>query len=70
MNTKTEDIDRVFIDVKDEKEFKLWLKFIASVHKSGGDIKKPVDILWKSIEEELTSANSKNRIKKRRRAIA
>lgn len=66
MDTKS----RATIDVKDEMEFKLWLKFIVSVHKSGGDIKKPVDILWKSIEEELKFVNSKNRISKKRKIAA
>ena len=41
------------IDVRDEREFKLWVKFIASVHKDGGDINKPVDILWKSVQSEI-----------------
>ncbi len=66
MNTKSESIDRAFIDIKDEKEFKLWLKFIASVYKNGGDIKKPVDILWKSLEGELSSINSKNKIRRKK----
>ena len=43
------------INVRDEREFKLWVKFIASVHKEGGDIKKPIDILWNSLTEEITS---------------
>lgn len=66
MNGKCESINGTFIDIKDEKEFKLWLKFIASVYKNGGDIKKPVDILWKSLEEELSSVNSKNKIRRKR----
>lgn len=69
MNGKCESINGAFIDIKDEKEFKLWLKFIASVYKNGGDIKKPVDILWKSLEEELSSVNSKNKIR-RKKAVA
>jgi hypothetical protein len=43
------------INVRDEREFKLWVKFIASVHKEGGDIKKPIDILWNSLRDEITS---------------
>jgi hypothetical protein len=70
MNGKCESMDKAFIDIKDEKEFKLWLKFIASVYKNGGDIKKPVDILWKSIEEELTNLNSKNKIRRKREIAA
>jgi hypothetical protein len=70
MNGKCESMDKAFIDIKDEKEFKLWLKFIASVYKNGGDIKKPVDILWKSLEEELTNLNSKNKIRRKREIAA
>jgi len=70
MNGKCESMDKAFIDIKDEKEFKLWLKFIASVYKNGGDIKKPVDILWKSLEEELTNLNSKNKIRRKREIVA
>lgn len=49
------------IDVRDEREFKLWVKFIASVHKDGGDINKPIDILWKSVQSEITSIERKSR---------
>ena len=28
------------INVRDEREFKLWVKFILSIQKDGGDIKK------------------------------
>jgi hypothetical protein len=38
------------LDVTDEKEFKLWVKFILSVHQKGGNTEKPVDILWKSVK--------------------
>jgi hypothetical protein len=50
------------INVKDEKEFKLWIKFIASVHKNGGDINKPTDILWKSILGEIRTTDKRCRI--------
>lgn len=49
------------IDVRDEREFKLWVKFIASVHKDGGDINKPVDILWKSVQSEIALADKKSK---------
>ena len=51
------------IDIRDEKEFKLWIKFIASVYKCGGDIKKPSDILWRSVYEEIISLDSRDKIK-------
>ena len=41
------------INVRDEKEFKLWVKFIASIQKDGGNISKPLDILWNSVKEEF-----------------
>lgn len=41
------------INVNDEFEFKMWVKMIASIHKNGGDIKKPTDLLWKSVEKEV-----------------
>lgn len=53
------------IDIRDEKEFKLWIKFIASVYKSGGDIKKPSDILWQSVLDEIRSLDQKCRTKSR-----
>lgn len=49
------------IDVRDEREFKLWVKFIASVHKDGGDINKPIDILWKSVQSEIQSAEKRSK---------
>jgi hypothetical protein len=49
------------IDVRDEREFKLWVKFIASVHKDGGDINKPIDILWKSVQSEIQSVEKRSR---------
>ena len=45
------------INVRDEKEFKLWVKFIASVHREGGDIRKPIDVLWRSIENEIKASD-------------
>lgn len=47
------------IDIRDEREFKLWVKFIASVYKNGGDITKPSEILWKSVKEEIKMERSK-----------
>lgn len=41
------------INVRDEKEFKLWVKFIASIQKDGGNINKPLEILWNSVKEEF-----------------
>ena len=41
------------INVRDEKEFKHWVKFIASIQKDGGNISKPLDILWNSVKEEF-----------------
>jgi hypothetical protein len=52
------------IDVRDEREFKLWVKFIASVHKDGGDINKPIEILWKSVQSEIQSVE--RRLKRHR----
>jgi len=53
MESKRNSFKMEGIDVRDEREFKLWVKFIASVHKDGGDINKPVDILWKSVQSEI-----------------
>lgn len=47
------------IDVRDEREFKLWVKFIASVYKNGGDISKPSEILWKSVKDQIKIERSK-----------
>jgi hypothetical protein len=41
------------INVRDEKEFKIWVKLICSINKEGEDITKPLNILWKSVEEEI-----------------
>lgn len=41
------------INVRDEKEFKLWIKIIASIYRNGGDIKNPSDILWRSFQKEI-----------------
>lgn len=53
------------INVRDEKEFKLWVKFIASIQKDGGNISKPLEILWNSVKEEfdLLEKKSKGRSK-------
>ena len=53
------------INVRDEREFKLWVKFIASIQKDGGNISKPLEILWNSVKEEfdLLEKKSKGRSK-------
>jgi len=51
------------INLKEEKEFKLWVKFILSIQKEGGDINKPLEILWRSIKKELDTSNKKLRRK-------
>jgi hypothetical protein len=47
------------INVRDEKEFKLWVKFIASVQKDGGDINGPLEILWRSVNSEFKALEQK-----------
>lgn len=47
------------INVRDEREFKLWIKFIASVQKEGGDINRPLDILWRSVNSEFKALEKK-----------
>ena len=49
------------INVRDEKEFKLWVKFIASIQKDGGNISKPIEILWNSVKEEFDLLEKKSR---------
>jgi hypothetical protein len=49
------------INVRDEKEFKLWVKFIASIQKDGGNISKPLEILWSSVKEEFDLLEKKSR---------
>jgi hypothetical protein len=49
------------INVRDEKEFKLWVKFIASIQKDGGNISKPLEILWNSVKEEFDLLEKKSR---------
>jgi hypothetical protein len=49
------------INVRDEKEFKLWVKFIASIQKDGGNISKPLEILWNSVKEEFDLLDKKSR---------
>ena len=53
------------INVRDEKEFKLWVKFIASIQKDGGNISKPLEILWNSVKEELDLLDRKSRSRSR-----
>lgn len=53
------------INVRDEREFKLWVKFIASVQKDGGDINRPLDILWRSVNSEISSLEQKRKTLKR-----
>ena len=50
--------------VSSEFLFKLWVKFIASIQKDGGNISKPLDILWNSVKEEfdlLSETSSRKR---------
>lgn len=61
METKRNSFTKGGIDVRDEREFKLWVKFIASVHKDGGDINKPTEILWKSVQSEIALAEKKSK---------
>jgi len=65
MKTSVENSRNSRIDVKDEREFKLWIKFIASVHKNGGDINKPTQMLWKSVADEIKFQEAKYRAKRR-----
>jgi len=51
------------INVRDEREFKLWVKFIASVQKDGGNINKPLEILWRSVKEEIDFLESRSKSK-------
>jgi hypothetical protein len=53
MGTLIKDSKNSRIDIRDEREFKLWVKFIASVYKNGGDISKPSEILWKSVKDQI-----------------
>jgi hypothetical protein len=53
------------INVRDEREFKLWVKFIASVQKDGGDINKPLEILWRSVNSEFIELEQKKKAHKR-----
>jgi hypothetical protein len=49
------------INVRDEREFKLWVKFIASIQKDGGNISKPLDILWNSVRKEFEELDKKSK---------
>ena len=49
------------INVRDEREFKLWVKLIASIQKDGGNISKPLEVLWKSVREEFEVLERKSR---------
>jgi hypothetical protein len=53
------------INVRDEREFKLWVKFIASVQKDGGDINRPLEILWRSVNTEFIELEQKKKASKR-----
>lgn len=53
------------INVRGEREFKLWVKFIASVQKDGGDINKPLEILWRSVNSEFKALEQKEKAAKR-----
>jgi hypothetical protein len=49
------------INVRDEKEFKLWVKFIASIQRDGGNISKPLEILWDSVRKEFEILEKKSK---------
>ena len=53
------------INVRDEREFKLWVKFIASIQKDGGNISKPLEILWRSVNSEFRALEQKDKSSKR-----
>jgi hypothetical protein len=53
------------INVRDEREFKLWVKFILSIQKDGGDINKPLEILWKSVNYEFMLLEEKEKASRR-----
>jgi hypothetical protein len=53
------------IDVQNEFEFKMWVKMIASIHSKGGDISKPTEILWKSVQEGISKGSLKNDLGKK-----
>jgi hypothetical protein len=63
MGSKITPTEKGKINVRDEREFKLWIKFIASVYKNGGDINKPADILWESFQGEIRMAERRCMIK-------
>jgi hypothetical protein len=62
MDSKITHSRKATINIMDEKEFKLWLKFIISVDKNGGDISKPADILWRSFQGKIKTAGRRCRI--------
>jgi hypothetical protein len=49
------------INVRDEREFKLWVKLIASIQKDGGNISKPLEVLWRSVREEFDILEKKSK---------
>ena len=49
------------INVRDEREFKLWVKLIASIQKDGGNISKPLEVLWRSVREEFEVLEKKSK---------
>ena len=53
------------INVRDEREFKLWVKFILSIQIDGGDINKPLEILWKSVNYEFMLLEEKEKASRR-----
>lgn len=61
MGTKRNSSSNTKIDIRDEREFKLWVRFIASVYKNGGDINKPSEILWRSVIEEINPVSQKRK---------
>jgi len=61
MDSKITHSKKATINIMDEKEFKLWIKFIISVDKNGGDFQKPANILWRSFLGEIKTAEKRYR---------
>lgn len=65
MTSKIAHTEKAKINVRDEKELKLWIKIIASVYKNGGDISKLADILWRSFDCEIQGLEQKIKSRKK-----
>jgi len=69
MTSKIAHMEKAKINVRDEKELKLWIKIIASVYKNGGDISKLADILWRSFDYEIQGLEQKIKPRKKVRVL-